>query len=156
MHLDLKYDPTVDAKSRCQANMTKDATLALYGRHGCDSPYVLFKAALEKMKAVNPRPNIVMVPGDLVTHTIPRLDGRFDPFYYEQLKIVIANYTATMASYFPDTPIIFTQGNDDYAINYQVPDHSHRDDYYEFVYNKTILEIPSNNISVTVVLVVGY
>jgi hypothetical protein len=128
--------------------MTKDPTLALYGRHGCDSPFILFKAALEKMVAVNPSPNIVMVPGDIVSHTIPRLDGRFDDFYYNELKITIANYTATIASYFPDVPIIFTQGNDDYGINYQVPDKTHRDDYYEFVYNKTIKEIKSNNISV--------
>ena len=148
VHLDLKYDPTVDVKSHCQTGMTKDNTLALYGRHGCDGPFTLFKSALEKMKAVNPSPNLILVPGDMVSHTIPRLDGRFDQYYYDELKVTIANFTATIASYFPDIPIIFTQGNDDYGINYQVPDAKNRADYYGFVYNKTIVEIKSNNISV--------
>jgi hypothetical protein len=152
VHLDLRYDAYSDVKSFCQEGGNKDVTYAPYGRHGCDSPYSLFKSTLKKMVEVNANPDLVIVPGDLVTHIIPSKEDTFNLTNYGELKRVIENHTREVAMAFPNTPIIFTQGNDDYAINYQVPNKTYKLDYYSFLYKKIITEIKANAISVILVL----
>lgn len=149
VHLDLKYNPSVIVEDFCQNGGRKTSTLAPYGRKGCDSPYSLFISSLEKLKSVNPHPDLMLVPGDIVTHAIPRTDGKFDPLLYQQLKYVVNNYTDTVSQMFPETPILFTQGNDDYVINYQVPDTQHKFDYYQFMYQKIITDIKANKFADT-------
>jgi len=150
IHLDLNYDPTVNPDSFCQIGGTKSSTVAPYGRHGCDSPYSLFKSTLEKMKAQNPNPDLIVVPGDMVTHIIPSLTHNFTLEKYESLKEVISNSTKEIALMFPKVPVIFTQGNDDYVVNYQVPNKTYKKDFYSFVYEKVIKEIEANKVYVRV------
>jgi len=152
VHLDLKYDPYADVKSFCQEGGTKDSTYAPYGRHGCDSPYSLFKSTLKKMVEVNPNPNLIIVPGDLVTHMVSSEKDTFNLTDYAELKRVIENHTREVAMSFPNTPIVFTLGNNDYAMNYQVPNKTYKEDYYSFVFQKIVTEIKANGISVIIVI----
>jgi hypothetical protein len=150
IHLDLNYDPTVNPDSFCQVGGTKSSTVAPYGRHGCDSPYSLLKSTLEEMKTRNPNPDLIVVPGDIVTHIIPSLSHNFTLEKYESLKEVIANSTKEIALNFPKVPVIFTQGNDDYVVNYQVPNKTYKRDFYSFAYKKVIKEIEANKAYVRV------
>jgi hypothetical protein len=148
VHLDLNYDPYGSSKSACQLGKLKDDTLALYGRIGCDSPYALFKSGLDKMKEVNPKPDVILVPGDMVTHAIPKNNGIFDSNTYKELRNVIENYTMTVSGVFPDTPVVFTLGNDDFAINYNVPNNLYKYNYYKFTYKQFITNIKANKFAV--------
>eukprot|EP00826_Nyctotherus_ovalis_P042514 TRINITY_DN437_c0_g1_i2.p1 TRINITY_DN437_c0_g1~~TRINITY_DN437_c0_g1_i2.p1 ORF type:complete len:185 (+),score=28.80 TRINITY_DN437_c0_g1_i2:258-812(+) len=148
IHLDLNYDPTVDSDSFCQTGGTRSLTIAPYGRHGCDTPYSLFKSTLEEMRVQNPSPDLIVVPGDMVTHMIPSLSSNFSVEKYMSLKEVIANVTEEIGLAFPKVPVIFTQGNDDYVVNYQVPNRTYKKDFYSFVYEKVIRSIEANRIHV--------
>ncbi len=152
VHLEPDYDPHVDSKAACLSGRRNlSSTLALYGRKGCDSPTTLFESALRKMKEAVPMPNVIVVPGDLVTHSIPRgANAKFDAVRYAKLKSVIANYTRLVLREFPYTPILFTPGNDDYVINYNVPDQAHSADYYGFLYKTWIKDIGANKMAVII------
>ncbi len=145
VHLDLNYDPTVVPEDRCRSGGRKSQTLALYGRKGCDGPYSLFISTLNKLKSVNPNPDLILAPGDMVNHFLPINENLpFDPVAYAAIQKVIANYTATMAQEFPNTPIIFTSGNNDYLYNYQVPDLAHKAMHNAYLYDKWIHSIKAN------------
>eukprot|EP00826_Nyctotherus_ovalis_P042511 TRINITY_DN437_c0_g1_i15.p1 TRINITY_DN437_c0_g1~~TRINITY_DN437_c0_g1_i15.p1 ORF type:complete len:187 (-),score=19.09 TRINITY_DN437_c0_g1_i15:963-1523(-) len=144
IHLDFNYDPTVDSDSFCQTGGTRSSTIAPYDRHGCDTPYSLFKSTLEEMRVQNPSPDLIVVPGDMVTHMIPSLSSNFSVEKYMSLKEVIANVTEEIGLAFPKVPVIFTQGNDDYVVNYQVPNRTYKKDFYSFVYEKVIRSIEAN------------
>lgn len=154
VHLDLNYDPYGSDQTACQKGKLRDTTLALYGRIGCDSPHSLFLSGLNEMKKVNPNPDVIIVPGDMVAHVIPKNNGIFDPDAYKKLRTTITNFTMTIASVFPTTPIVFTQGNDDYVINYNVPNQQYKYDYYKFAYNSYITNIKANKIAVPFLLLI--
>ena len=153
VHLEPNYDPYVSKDHGCQAGKPKGYSQALYGRPGCDSPYSLFISTLQKMKEVNPNPNLILVPGDIVTHSIPKNNKIFDENAYKKLKSVITNFTTTIASVYPNTPIMFSQGNDDYVLNYNVPTSLYKRDYYGFIYKSTITDINANKIWVNYVII---
>ncbi|MDR3548774.1 MAG: metallophosphoesterase [Candidatus Pacebacteria bacterium] len=149
VHLELLYDPYGAPEDACRPNSSRSTIFAPFGRHGCDSPLSLFTPTLAKMRSVLPHPNLILIPGDLVSHTVPTgRKGSFDPVRYERLKETISTYTRGIAATFPGVPIVFTPGNDDYVINYNVPDVAHKADYYQFMYQRWVKDILANNIAV--------
>ena len=100
------------------------------------------------MKKVNPSPDLIVLPGDFVTHSIPQKNGTFGIDKYIELKNTIANHSATVAKMFPETPMIFSQGNDDYPINYNVPNKTMKHDYYKSLYSYFVENIKANKFAV--------
>ena len=96
VHLELQYNSTIGPKYHCRnqpnINIPNDYTCALYGRHGCYSPYSLLKTTLEKMKQTNPLADFIILPGDLVTHYLPKINGTFDNKLYKKVKKTIKKH----------------------------------------------------------------
>ena len=46
------------------------STNAYFGRLGCDAPYLLVETAMKHMSQNNPDLDFILVPGDLVGHSI--------------------------------------------------------------------------------------
>jgi hypothetical protein len=152
VHLDLQYNPKASPSSRCRSKQNDSSIYAKYGRRGCDGPKELLESTLEMMREIEPYPDVIIVPGDLVTHALPKQSGTFDVELYEEVKETIAYHAKQIALMFPNTPIVFTQGNDDYAVNYQVPNATMKKDYYRETYNYFIKRIPANKAAVTFIL----
>ncbi len=151
MHVDMKYDPQVSADLYCTRGEKRDQVPAPYGRHGCDSPYVLFASAVMKMKEAEPSPDLILVPGDFVTHSLiyKRADKEFNETRYQEIMDTVENVAQSIAREFPGSPIVFTQGNGDYLYNYQVPDQTRKARHYSALYYYWIANIPSNKKAAT-------
>ena len=96
-----------------------------YGDYGDDTNYNLFLSALNKMRAVNPRPHFIVMTGDFISHDfgmnfqqstgITNRDTLFS-FVFKTLQFV----TNTIESYFPGIPLLPALGNNDsYCGDYQ-------------------------------------
>lgn len=143
IHLDLGYDPEVGRLDHCKKGGKKANFPALYGRKGCDTPYSLLVSCIEELK--KKKIDAILVAGDLANHfSHIRKKNPFNNETYRRLKNIIENCTITLKRAFPNTPIIFTPGNNDFLYNYQLPSPELKEDYYEFLYNTWIKNINAN------------
>ena len=74
IHLNPEYKPNLDVgHTFCgpgpQESTAKD--VANFGRPGCDSPKLLVKTMMKQMKEEHPDLEVILVPGDIVTHAFP-------------------------------------------------------------------------------------
>ena len=67
IHLNLGYKADISGDSYCEG-FGKATEVANFGRAHCDSPTLLVERLMEKMKAENPDLDVILVPGDMVTH----------------------------------------------------------------------------------------
>lgn len=148
VHLDLDYKERASPKTRCRSLRIEDSTRAPFGRRGCDSPKELLDSTLQKMREVVPFPDVIIVPGDLVTHALPLKHGPYNESLYAEVMRTIEHHAKAVADAFPQTPIIFTQGNDDFPVNYQVPNKTYKYKYYGLTYRFFITNIPANKFAV--------
>lgn len=96
-----------------------------FGSYGSDVNYNLFISALEKMRAVHPRPNFIVMTGDFLSHdfgsTFQQKTGIYNSdslfaFVYKTLQFV----TNTVEAYFPGITLFPVLGNNDsYCGDYQ-------------------------------------
>ena len=81
IHLNPNYQPDVSDVSYCIGE-DKAQQAAYFGRAHCDSPYLLVERLMQKMKAENPDLDVILVPGDLVTHGLAQSLGKSSPNKY--------------------------------------------------------------------------
>ncbi len=149
VHLELNYDPRVTSYDYCLRGGRPATEPAFYGRRGCDTPHTLFYSALQRMKNVESHPDLIIVPGDMVTHFLCFEDNReFNETIYQEILSVMNNYTQTTAAVFPGVPVVFTEGNADYMYDYQVPTPKYKTRHYQALYDSWIKNIPANSAAV--------
>jgi sphingomyelin phosphodiesterase acid-like 3 len=68
----------------------------VYGKYGCDSPYLLVESVLYAMKSVDATPDFILLPGDHSAHYFTKWTETVD---------AIKNATFTITKYFPSTPV---------------------------------------------------
>ena len=151
IHLDLDYDPDASHVDQCHKGRAKTSTFALYGRKCCDSPYSLADSAVSQIKVLNS--DIVLIPGDIVTHfaqisantsdSFAASASESNPKVLEEIELVIANFTNLLRSKLQNLPVIFSPGNSDYLYNYQVPNSMIKRHYYAFLYEHWIRNSPA-------------
>ena len=67
IHLNQNYKPDSSGDQYCIGDKVADQ-IANFGRAHCDSPYLLVERLMQKMKAENPDLEVILIPGDIVTH----------------------------------------------------------------------------------------
>ena len=67
IHLNPNYKPNISGDQYCIGDK-EDDQIANFGRAHCDSPYLLVERLMQKMKAENPDLEVILIPGDIVTH----------------------------------------------------------------------------------------
>ena len=60
-------DISADYYSNC-VGTNKTDEIANFGRAHCDSPQLLVERLMQKMAADNPDLEVILIPGDIVTH----------------------------------------------------------------------------------------
>jgi len=99
----------------------EDAAEAPFGRLGCDSPELLVDTVLDRVARVHPSPLMVLLSGDNLLHDVYLLDPALvaDPAAFMQEGH--ARLAANLAARFPNSPILFSLGNNDSPLHYDVP-----------------------------------
>ena len=114
IHVNLAYDPTVSAKDDCKFSQTlSDDIFAPLGRYGCDPPLETVDYLLHRMNDKFGEVDLVMAVGDFVGHGIDPARGEGSPEAYATEQQYIETASELVASYYPDTPIIYAIGNND-------------------------------------------
>jgi hypothetical protein len=105
LHYNPDYDSTISAKYDCvkQSGASSDAAAPL-SRYGCDSNSALIDVMLSHFRDVFGKPDILLVTGDHVGHTIDDYDPKL---------ATIAGASALVNKYFSDVPVLFNIGNND-------------------------------------------
>ena len=110
--------------------------IANFGRPGCDSPRLLVETMMKKMKEVNPDLDVVLVPGDLVTHALPiGYSQHSQRDVYEKIKGVIDTVSELFETYFASAIVLPTIGNNDTEFHYNPEVGKHKDEYYKLLVN---------------------
>lgn len=76
IHLQPGYKPDLATSQYCMNHTdgsedTKTTDMAYFGRLGCDVPYKMVEALMAKMAADNSDMKALLIPGDIIGHTIP-------------------------------------------------------------------------------------
>jgi len=119
---------------------------APWGRYECDAPYTLIRSAIAKAKSVLPKPDAILVLGDLVAHKIPCKVGKScSDKKKEKVRRALANVTKEIGNKFVGTPILHVMGNLDGYYHNQVPSLADKNEYYTYTYNIFIRGHPGNH-----------
>ena len=81
------------------------------------------------MKAENPDLEVILVPGDIVTHGLAQNLGTFSQDIYEQLLETLKSVSELFETYFSDILVLPIIGNGDTKYNYQPPVDEDKDEY---------------------------
>eukprot|EP00826_Nyctotherus_ovalis_P053629 TRINITY_DN6994_c0_g1_i22.p1 TRINITY_DN6994_c0_g1~~TRINITY_DN6994_c0_g1_i22.p1 ORF type:complete len:487 (+),score=107.12 TRINITY_DN6994_c0_g1_i22:107-1567(+) len=148
-HYNEDYADNVSHESRCTARkgeVKHAADRAPWGRYLCDSPYSLIRSSILKAKSVLPRPDAVLVLGDLVAHKVTcKITEYCDSERREKIRRTITNVTKEISRSFRGVPVLHTMGNHDSYYHNQVPRLSDKSEYYKFLYNTFIRSHPGNH-----------
>lgn len=155
IHLDLWYSPKNNYTTLChnpnenQTESNSNQSDNNFYQFYCDTSYSLFVSVLEKMQQVDENPEFILITGDLVAHSIMKMniDGKFDKEKNkERVHETLNNLTITFKNYFPDTQIIPVLGNNDAYDHYDMPTGYFKYEYLNFVYTlwKTQEDIPQS------------
>jgi predicted phosphodiesterase len=118
---------------------------APWGRYLCDAPNSLIRSAIAKAKSVLPKPDVILVLGDLVAHKVPcKLGKSCSDEEKEKVRRALANVTKEIGNKFIGMPILHTMGNLDGYYHNQVPDLKDKNEYYQYTYNIFIRGHPGN------------
>eukprot|EP01083_Nonionella_stella_P039566 107603_1 len=113
VHYDPFYNETVSAKTFCRSINQESVTTAAkaeFGRQKCDSPLKLIQSTLAKMAEVNPSPDFILIPGDLIAHHPPLGSNPKDELFgYLDL------FSKEIRKKFRNTPVLIAFGNNDYV-----------------------------------------
>jgi hypothetical protein len=74
---------------------------------------------LTKMATANPE--VIIIPGDLVTHGVTSKDYKGEPSHEVPLKQILAKVHETITTKFPLIPVLPSIGNNDVVWHYQPP-----------------------------------
>ena len=120
-----------------------------YGQYGCDSPHQLIQVMLDQVKAKDPNPDIIYLPGDFVGHGYSQdPTSAFSNSTYNVLLDILYNVSQEIKIRFPNTLIIPAVGNNDPEFHYQVPDATDKTSYYSFLYDTWFLDhLPNSKLA---------
>ena len=79
------------------------------------------------MKAENPDLDVILVPGDLVTHGLAQSLGKSSPNKYQQLLGTLSTVSELFEKYFSEVLVLPTIGNGDTKYHYQPPETEDRE-----------------------------
>ena len=79
------------------------------------------------MKAEDPDLEVILVPGDLVTHGLAQPLGKSSPNKYQQLLGTLSTVSELFEKYFSGVLVLPTIGNGDTKYHYQPPETEDRE-----------------------------
>ena len=79
------------------------------------------------MKAENPDLEVILVPGDIVTHTLAQPLGKSSSNKYQQLLGTLSTVSELFEKYFSGVLVLPTIGNGDTKYHYQPPETEDRE-----------------------------
>ena len=79
------------------------------------------------MKAENPDLDVILVPGDLVTHGLAQSLGKSSSNKYQQLLGTLSTVSELFEKYFSEVLVLPTIGNGDTKYHYQPPETEDRE-----------------------------
>lgn len=128
IHLQPNYLPDRPASQYCVKSTSNDkiaAEDAYFGRLHCDPPHKLVETAFQKMNADHDQIDFILVPGDLIGHSISldlsevsEMTELEQEKRYMQLLQTHRSIASLFEEYFPDTPVLPTFGNNDAKYHY--------------------------------------
>ena len=137
LHLNLDYQADLDAwKTYCNTGIheQKAKDLAPFGRPGCDSPQLLVESLMKQMKQQHGDLDVILVPGDLVTHGLsvemPEINRESK---YDRLTAVIDSVSDLFEFYFSSVIVLPTIGNNDTEYHYDPPTGANKSGYYDLL-----------------------
>jgi len=150
IHIDPYYDPEVSVGNKCMAGSPKESDTSMpskFGKRGCNSPKDLFLATLDKLHDVLPKPDLIVVTGDIAPHSLTTKNYALplNETAYKMIKTQIDYFIDEAEKVFPDTPIALTPGNNDYFFSNNVPKTEIRKDYNEFLQDHWFDELEAND-----------
>jgi hypothetical protein len=139
------YDGSID-KEDCPCHSNKSAKdEAYFGRKKCDPPLSLFTSSIDSMLSTGMNYTAILTMGDFAGHNIPvRTPDMDEVIAMTKLKWALENITQLLVSAFPNIPIAFTVGNNDFVYHEEVPTPDFKDEFYGYLYNLWFEKVPSN------------
>ena len=118
VHLFPDYDSEA-LHDYCWPADTNANAVANCGRYGCDTPEVLARLVLQKVKDENPDLDVVFLPGDIIAHGYSH-DVNYDQTTASYAKIldITAQVADLFTEYFPHAFVLPTLGNNDTKYHY--------------------------------------
>lgn len=109
LHIDTLYDPYAPSSEFCRQYHLNEYPFK-FGQYGCDAPPSVFESFLEYVPSVAPNPSFIAIGGDIFAHGLGL--NRTDKQEYFQ------KYLHQIQEKYPQIPIIFAFGNNDFEMNY--------------------------------------
>jgi len=149
LHFNEFYDAATSANYCKLSTLDTSSNADLYAplsRYGCDPSSTLVDYMLTRFKEKFGAVDVLIVPGDSVSHkTSASAEGQ-DPTgsAYTAVKANLQATFAKLVEHFPSTVIIPTFGNNDGRYHDEAIDETDKSDYYNFVYDLWFNKIPGN------------
>ena len=109
IHLDPNYQETGSLHTYCRNINETSSRKFKYGRYGCSTPPILLESLYKYLPSIAPRPKLIIFGGDFYTS---------ENNDQESILSSLKGFKAKMKEMYPETPILFTLGNREYANNY--------------------------------------
>ncbi|OHT00560.1 Ser/Thr protein phosphatase [Tritrichomonas foetus] len=126
IHIDPKYAPNSHPTSVTSCRTPVEGEVEhKFGQYGCDTPNETFLSMLEEIPKVSKNPKFILYGGDVPAH---KLDLDIDH------NRELINWTISkISSLYPNIPVLFSLGNNDYVPNYGNADGSNDVENFESV-----------------------
>ena len=137
IHLNPEYQPHLDVgRTFCgpgpQAQVSEH--VANFGRPGCDSPKLLVETMMKQMKAEHPDLEVILVPGDIVTHAFPSdkpENNQTVADSYQNILGVLDEVSDLFETHFGSVIVLPTIGNNDTQYHYNPAEGANKESYYD-------------------------
>ena len=133
IHLNPGYVPELESNTFCMSTeKAREADeIAEFGRPGCDSPRLLVETMMNQMRAQHPDLEVILVPGDLVTHAYASDTPDETNEKYDNITGVLDTVSQLFEIYFPSAIVLPTIGNNDTEFHYNPEEGANKKVYYD-------------------------
>lgn len=126
-HYDSLYKANGTLESHCRdSSETQNSLEGLYGRYGCDTPFMLLSTMIRKVANMNIKPDLIIALGDFPAHFAPSVESQ------EKMMEVVVD---ELREAFPNQLILPVIGNNDTFPNYCMPQTFNSEDLKRITYH---------------------
>lgn len=132
VHLDLQYTSNTDPMFRCiNTSVPSNDTAGVWGNYICDLPLRSYRATLDAINALNPKPDFILYTGDSVPHWLQYWSVQQ---YTEEMVVSgVSVVFSLLQAAFPTIPIFPALGNHDMFLSDQLPPPPKSDHWLAFI-----------------------